>query len=53
MVTKITEFRAALFQSLDQSAESYEPIQITGKRTNAVRLPVMICRFSCEKSFLL
>jgi antitoxin YefM len=33
---KATEARAKLFQLLDQAAESHEPIQITGKRANAV-----------------
>lgn len=33
---KATEARAKLFQLLDQAAESHEPIQITGKRGNAV-----------------
>jgi len=33
---KATEARAKFFQLLDQAAESHEPIQITGKRSNAV-----------------
>jgi antitoxin YefM len=33
---KATEARARLYKLLDQAAESHEPIQITGKRTNAV-----------------
>ena len=33
---KATEARAKLFQLLDRAAESHEPIQITGKRANAV-----------------
>ena len=31
-----TQARAKLYQLLDLSAESHEPIQITGKRNNAV-----------------
>ena len=31
-----TKARSTLYQLLDQSAESHEPIQITGKRNNAV-----------------
>jgi len=33
---KATEARARFFQLLDQAAESHEPIQITGKRANAI-----------------
>lgn len=33
---KATEARAKLYKLLDQAAESHEPIQITGKRANAV-----------------
>jgi len=33
---KATEARAKLYKLLDEAAESHEPIQITGKRTNAV-----------------
>jgi prevent-host-death family protein len=33
---KATEARAKLYQLLDRAAESHEPIQITGKRANAV-----------------
>jgi len=33
---KATEARAKLFKLLDQVAESHEPVQITGKRSNAV-----------------
>ncbi len=32
----VTQARARLYQLLDQTAESHEPIQITGKRSNAV-----------------
>jgi prevent-host-death family protein len=33
---KATEARARLFKLLDEAAESHEPIQITGKRSNAI-----------------
>jgi len=33
---KATEARAKLYKLLDQAGESHEPIQITGKRSNAV-----------------
>lgn len=32
----VTQARAKLYQLLDAAAESHEPIQITGKRGNAV-----------------
>jgi antitoxin YefM len=32
----VTQARARLYQLLDDAAESHEPIQITGKRSNAV-----------------
>jgi antitoxin YefM len=32
----VTQARSNLYQLLDQTAESHEPIQITGKRSNAV-----------------
>ena len=32
----VTKARAKLYQLLDATAESHEPIQITGKRANAV-----------------
>ena len=32
----VTQARAKLYQLLDDAAESHEPIQITGKRSNAV-----------------
>jgi antitoxin YefM len=31
-----TEARSRLFKLLDEAAESHEPIQITGKRSNAI-----------------
>lgn len=33
---KATEARANLYRLLDLAAESHEPIQITGKRSNAI-----------------
>jgi antitoxin YefM len=37
MITiKATEARAQFYKLLDETAETHEPIQITGKRTNAV-----------------
>ncbi|MBF0521632.1 MAG: type II toxin-antitoxin system Phd/YefM family antitoxin [Candidatus Omnitrophica bacterium] len=32
----VTQARAKLYQLLDSTAQSHEPIQITGKRNNAV-----------------
>ena len=32
----VTRARSRLYQLLDEAAESHEPIQITGKRSNAV-----------------
>ena len=32
----VTRARATLYQLLDDAAESHEPIQITGKRSNVV-----------------
>ena len=32
----VTQARSKLYQLLDEAAESHEPIQITGKRANAV-----------------
>jgi antitoxin YefM len=31
----VTQARAKLYQLLDEAADSHEPIQITGKRSNA------------------
>jgi prevent-host-death family protein len=33
---KATEARSRFFKLLDEAAESHEPIQITGKRSNAI-----------------
>lgn len=35
----VTQARFKLYQLLDQAADSHEPIQITGKRSNAVLVP--------------
>ncbi len=32
----VTQARSRLYQLLDEAADSHEPIQITGKRANAV-----------------
>jgi prevent-host-death family protein len=32
----VTQARSRLYQLLDEAAESHEPVQITGKRSNAV-----------------
>ncbi len=32
----VTQARARLYELLEETAESHEPIQITGKRSNAV-----------------
>ena len=32
----VTQARSRLYQLLDEAADSHEPIQITGKRSNAV-----------------
>lgn len=32
----VTQARSKLYQLIDEAAESHEPIQITGKRANAV-----------------
>jgi antitoxin YefM len=32
----VTQARSRLYQLIDEAAESHEPIQITGKRANAV-----------------
>lgn len=32
----VTKARDSLYQLLDETAESHEPVQISGKRTNAV-----------------
>ena len=32
----VTQARAKLYQLLEEAAESHEPVQITGKRSNAI-----------------
>ncbi len=32
----VTQARSKLYQLLDEAADSHEPIQITGKRSNAI-----------------
>jgi antitoxin YefM len=36
MSLPVTKARSKLYELLDEAAESHEPIQITGKRSNAV-----------------
>ena len=50
---KATEARAKLFILLDQTAESHEPIQITGKRSNAVLISEEDWRSIQETLYLL
>ena len=50
---KATEARARLFQLLDLAAESHEPIQITGKRANAVLISEEDWRSIQETLYLL
>jgi len=50
---KATEARAKLYQLLDQAAESHEPIQITGKRFNAVLISEEDWRSIQETLYLL
>jgi antitoxin YefM len=48
-----TQARANLYQLLDQAAESHEPIQITGKRSNAVLVSEVDWRSIQETLYLL
>ena len=50
---KATEARAKLFQLLDLAAESHEPIQITGKRANAILISEEDWRAIQETLYLL
>ena len=50
---KATEARAKLFQLLDRAAASHEPIQITGKRANAVLISEEDWRAIQETLYLL
>ena len=50
---KATEARTKLYKLLDQAAESHEPIQITGKRSNAVLISEEDWRSIQETLYLL
>jgi antitoxin YefM len=49
----VTQARAQLYQLLDEAAESHEPIQITGKRSNAVLISEADWRSIQETLYLL
>lgn len=49
----VTQARARLYQILDETASSHEPIHITGKRSNAVPVPEDDWRSIQETLFLL
>ena len=49
----VTQARATLYQLLDDAAESHEPIQITGKRSNAVLVSEQDWRSIQETLYLL
>ncbi len=49
----VTKARANLFKLLDEASESHEPIQITGKRANAVLLSADDWRAIQETLYLL
>jgi prevent-host-death family protein len=48
----VTQARSRLYQLLDETAESHEPIQITGKRSNAVLVSEADWRSIQETLFL-
>ena len=50
---KATEARAKLYKLLDETAVSHEPIQITGKRSNAVLIAEEDWRSIQETLYLL
>ncbi len=50
---RATEARARLFKLLDDAAESHEPIQITGKRSNAILISEEDWRAIQESLYLL
>jgi antitoxin YefM len=50
---KATEARAQLYRLLDETAQTHEPIQITGKRTNAVLISEEDWRAIQETLYLL
>ena len=49
----VTQARSKLYQLLDKTAESHEPIQITGKRTNAILISEDDWRSIQESLYLL
>lgn len=49
----VTEARSRLYQLLDEAAQSHEPIQITGKRANAVLVSEADWRSIQETLYLL
>ena len=49
----VTQARSRLYQLLDEAAESHEPIQITGKRSNAILVSEDDWRSIQETLFLL
>lgn len=50
---KATEARAKLYRLIDQAVESHEPIQITGKRANAILIAEEDWRAIQETIYLL
>ena len=48
----VTQARSKLYQLLDEAADSHEPIQITGKRANAVLVSESDWRSIQETLFL-
>jgi len=50
---KVSEARAKLYKLLDETAASHEPIQITGKRANAVLIAEEDWRAIQETLYLL
>jgi prevent-host-death family protein len=50
---RATEARAKLFKLLDYAAESHEPIQITGKRSNTILIAEEDWRAIQETLYLL
>jgi antitoxin YefM len=49
----VTQARSKLYQLLDEAADSHEPIQITGKRSNAVLVTEADWRSIQETLYLL
>ena len=50
---EVKEARAKLYKLLDEASESHEPIQITGKRSNAILISEDDWRSIQETLFLL